>query len=274
MKGFAALCLLLAACAAQEEEPPLCSFDESGRIMMEAGDTEAACVEPAPVPKDAKQEKSGRLTVLEASLPPPFRDLDKSWPPAPATGRPELARASVPAELSYYIRAFPQEERPAGESLSISNEHVIVLRDGCFFADMPGDDDPLVMFPFGTALTVDGEGFLAFGSRYEPNRMGTVRVGLPAETGMVSPLVDAPPEIAKLCGAQKMIGVTTVSDPFSSPERFNPALRRYGERSGASDDEILDRANSCAIDHARREADRRLRGSNQPSIDCNRFWGF
>ena len=274
MRVCAGLCFILAACAAQDEASQLCSFDERGRIVTEAGDVNAACVEPAPVPKGATQEKSGRLTVLEAPLPPPFHDLELSWPPEPVTSDPKLARPPVPAELSYFIRAFPLEDGPAGEVLSISTEHVIVLHDGCFFADMEGDEDPLVMFPFGTALTVDDEGYLAFGSRYEPNRMGRVRVGLPAETGMVSQPFDAPAKVVRLCGEHKMIAVTTVSDPFFSPERFNPALRRYGERSGASDDQILERANTCAMNNTRREADHRLRDPALDPIDCNLFWGF
>ena len=273
-------CLLLplvsltAACSKSEPEQPLCAFDENGRIGMQSGNAEAACVEPAPVPTGAKQEKSGRLTILEAPLPPPFSDLDGKWPPDPVNDKPVLARPAVPPELSYFIRAFPQAAEPAGDVLDLGSEHAIVMRDGCFFLDREGDDDPLVLFPYSTALEVDEEGYLAFGSRYEPNTMGNVRVGLTAETGWYSEPSDPSPELVQTCGNHKVVSVTTVSNPFAVPERFNPALRRYGERSGATEKQIVERANKCAVEQAQREADRRLRNPALDPIDCNRFWGF
>ena len=268
MAGF------LAACSQVDDTATLCTFDENGRMIMEAGNLTAACEEPAAIPIGATQERSGRLTIQEAHLPPPFSDLDKEWPPQPVTDKPKLVRPSVPPDLSYYIRACPQAEEPAGDVLDLGSQHTIVLRDGCFFLDREGDNDPLVHFPYGTALTIDDEGYLAFGSRYEPDRMGTVRVGLSAETGWFSEPSAASPELAAACGDHKVVSVTTVTDPFAWPERFNPALRRYGERSGDRPAQIITRANACAVRQAQREADRRLRDPNLEPIDCNRFRGF
>lgn len=271
-------CLLLplvsltAACSKSEPEQPLCAFDENGRIVMQSGNAEAACVEPAPVPTGAKQEKSGRLTIVEAPLPPPFSDLDGKWPPDPVNDKAVLARPAVPPELSYYIRAFPQAAEPAGDVLDLGSQHAIVMRDGCFFLDREGDDDPLVFFPFGVALVIDDEGYLAFGSRYEPNTMGSVRVGLTAETGWHGKPSDPSPELVKACGNHKVVSVATVSNPFAVPESFNPALGRYGERSGATEKQIVERANRCVVEQAQREADRRLRDPALDPIDCNRFW--
>lgn len=241
---------------------------------MESGRYTATCVEPAPIPQGAKQESTGRLTILEAPLPAPFTDLDKKWPPDPINDKPVLARPAVPPELSYHIRAFPQAAEPAGDVLDLGTQHVIVLRDGCFFLDREGEDDPLVSFPFGTALVIDDEGYLAFGSRYKPHTMGSMRVGLTAETGWYSEPSEPDPALAEACGNHKVVSVTTVSNPFASPERFNPALRRYGERSGATEKQIVERANKCAVERAQREADRRLRDPGLDPIDCNRFWGF
>ena len=268
------LLVLAVACSKSEPEQPLCAFDENGRIVMQSGNAEAACIEPAPIPTGALQERSGRLTILEAPLPPPFTNLDKKWPPDPIEAEPQIARPAMPAELSYYIRAFPQDREPAGAVLDLGSQHTIVLRDGCFFLDRKGDDDPLVQFPYSTALVVDEEGYLAFGSRYEPNTMGNVRVGLTAETGWYGEPSDPDPALAEACGDHKVVSVTTVSNPFASPERFNPALRRYGERSGATDPQILRRANACAMERAQRDADRRLRDPGLDPIDCNPFWGF
>lgn len=276
MRIFALLAMAgcLAACSQVDDTAALCTFDEHGHLIMEAGNVSAACEEPAAIPIGAAQERSGRLTILEAPLPPPFYDLGKEWPPQPVTDKPKLVRPSVPPELAYYIRAFPQAERPAGDTLDLGSEHTVVLRDGCFLLDREGDDDPLVHFPYGTALTIDDEGYLAFGSRYEPDRMGTVRVGLSAETGWFSEPSAASPELAAACGDHMVVSVTTVTDPFAWPQRFNPALRRYGERSGDRHAKIIEQANACAVRQARREADRRLRNPSLQPIDCNRFWGF
>ncbi|GAA5053569.1 hypothetical protein GCM10023208_15660 [Erythrobacter westpacificensis] len=268
------LVALATACSRTDDAALLCTLDENGRIITESGRYTAACVEPTAIPRGATQEPTGRLTILEAPLPAPFTDLDKKWPPDPVEAEPQIARPAMPTELSYYIRAFPQEERPAGDVLSISTEHVIVLRDGCFFLDREGEDDPLVFFPFAAALVIDDEGYLAFGSRYKPNTMGSMRVGLTAETGWYSEPSEPDPALAEACGNHKVVSVTTVSNPFASPERFNPALRRYGERSGATEKQIVERANKCAVEQAQREADRRLRDPGLDPIDCNRFWGF
>ena len=249
------LVALTAACSRTDDAALLCTFDENGKLIMEAGRYTAACAEPSAIPRGATQETTGRLTILEAPLPPPFSDLDGKWPPDPVNDKPVLTRPAVPPELSYYIRAFPQAAEPVGDVLDLGSQHTIVLRDGCFFLDREGDDDPLVFFPYSTAVVVDEEGYLAFGSRFEPNTMGHVRVGMAAETGWFS----EPSE---------------PTNPFATPERFNPALRRYGERSGATEKQIVERANTCAVEQAQREADRRLRDPALDPIDCNRFWGF
>ena len=269
-----ALAALTAACSQSGPEQPLCSFDEQGLIVMQSGNSDAACVEPAPIPTDAKQEHSGRLTILEAPLPLPFSDLDGKWPSDPVNSKPLLSRPAIPPELFYYIRAFPQAAEPAGDVLDLGSQHTVVLRDGCFFLDREGDDDPLVFFPYSTALVVDEEAYLAFGSRFETNTMGMVRVGLTAETGWYSEPSDPSPELVQTCGNHKVVSVTTVSNPFAVPERFNPALRRYGERSGATEKQIVERANKCAVERGRREADRRLRDPSLDPLDCNRFWAF
>ncbi|MGB7374145.1 hypothetical protein [Pontixanthobacter sp.] len=260
----------LAACADSASVPPLCSFDESGKMVMQSGNTEAACVEPAPVPKGAVQETTGRITILEAPLHEPFSSLtgdgSSSAPVNPDRPVPE----ALPAELSYYIRSFPRAEEPAGDVLDLGSEHTIILRDGCFYLDREGTDNPLVQFPFGTRIGVDAGGYLAFNT----GSPMAVRVGLPAQTGWFTEPYDPPEDVAALCGADKMVAVTTVSSPYAYPERFNPSLRRYGKRSGATPAQIVAPANQCAIRQARREADRRIRDGALNPIDCTEFWGF
>ena len=268
------LVALAVACSRTDDAALLCTYDENGKIIMESGKYTAACAEPTAIPRGATQEPTGRLTVLEAPLAPPFSGLDGKWPPDPVNDKTVLARPAVPPLLSHYIRAFPQAAEPAGEVLDLASQHTILLRDGCFFLDREGEDDPLVLFPYYTALVVDDEGYLAFGSRYEPNRMGSVRVGLTAATGSYDEPGAPDPALVAACGHHKVVGVTTVSNPFEPPDRFISALKRYGERSGATEKQIIERANQCAVEQARREADRRLRDPTLELIDCNRFWGF
>ena len=206
------LAALTAACSRTDDAALLCSFDENGKIITESGRNTEACVEPMAIPRGATQEPTGRLTILEAPLPRPFSDLDGKWPPDPVNDEPVLARPAVPPALSYYIRAFPQPAEPAGDVLSMGSAHTIVLRDGCFFLDREGDEDPLILFPYSTALVVDEEGYLAFGSRYEPNTMGNVRVGLTAATGWYDEPSDPDPALAEACG--KPLSVLQ-SAPFS-----------------------------------------------------------
>ena len=138
------LAALIAACSPSKPEQPLCTFDDNGRIVMQSGNAESACVDPAPIPAGATQEQSGRLTILKAPLPPPFSDLDGKWPPDPVNHESVLTRPAVPPELSYYIRAFPQATEPAGDVLDLGSQHTIVLRDGCFFLDRGGEDLSLI----------------------------------------------------------------------------------------------------------------------------------
>ncbi|MEH6759215.1 MAG: hypothetical protein V7676_17160 [Parasphingorhabdus sp.] len=260
----------LAACADTSTEVPLCSFDENGKVILQSGEAKAACVESAPIPTGATQETTGRITILEAPLPKPFSTLAGDSSNSVTVEQSGPVAEAMPAELSYYIRAFPRAKEPAGDVLSLGSEHTVILRDGCFFLDREGSDDPLVQFPFGTRISVDPEGYLAFNT----GTTVSVRVGLPAQTGWFTEPYDAPEDVAAICRANKMVGVTTVSNPFAYPERFNPALRRYGERSGATPPQILARANQCAIRHAQREADRRLGRTTDDPIDCSRFWNF
>ena len=98
---FLPLIALAAACSPSEPEQPLCTFDDQGRIVVQSGNAEAACVEPAPIPTGATQEQSGRLTILEAPMPPPFSDLDGKWPSDPVNSKPLLSRPAIPPELFY-----------------------------------------------------------------------------------------------------------------------------------------------------------------------------
>lgn len=113
--------LLLVSCARSEETPQPCSFDENGSIIAEAGNAIAGCAEPAALPRGATREKTGRLTILKAPLPPPFSDLASEGLQGAPKKEPKLVRRAVPPELAYYIRAFPQADRPSGDVLDLAS---------------------------------------------------------------------------------------------------------------------------------------------------------
>lgn len=261
------LALLSIACSNSDGNEPPCSAPNE-RAGAEK------CADPAPAPRGAKQERSGRLTVLEAPMPAPFTTLDEQWPSQKPTRRvPRLVHPSVPPALRPFIRALPQAEKPSGAVLDLGSQHVIVLRDGCFFLDRDGKDDPLVHFPRHVGLTVDDEGYLAFRSRYE-GQQDIVRVGLPAETGWFSEPYAAPADIAEQCRARTMVGVTTVSNPYAQPARFLAGLRRFRDRERLDDAQAAARANRCLQDQAGIAADRRLGRSTERMPDCRMLWGY
>lgn len=248
-----------------------CSGDEQSR----GGANAAEATTPAPVPKGAAVSPGGYLTIVEAPLPAPFATLDDEQPsPAqPSDQTPELVHPSVPPALRRFIRAFPQAEKPNGDVLDLGSEHAIVFRDGCFFLDREGDDDPLVHFPLQVGLTVDEDGYLALRSRYE-GQEDTMRVGLQAQTGWFTERYPAPPDVAKRCTARMMVGVTTVSNPYATPQRFLPVLRRFRDKEGLTDKQAVARANACVQRQAAIDADRRLRGSKEEPPDCRMLWGY
>lgn len=170
MRRALALALLTASC--------------SGGEQSREGANAAEATAPAGIPRDAAVTPSGHLTILEAPLPAPFATLNDENPSRArlADRTPELVHPAVPPTLRRFIRAFPQAKKPNGDVLDLGSEHAIVLRDGCFFLDRNGDQDPLVHLPLHVGLTVDQDGYLAFRSRHE-GQEDNVRVGLQAQTG-------------------------------------------------------------------------------------------
>ena len=117
---------------------------------------------------------------------------------------------SVPADLRPLIRAFPQEQRLAGPTPDIATFDTIVLRDGCFFIDLPGEEDPLAEFPLGIGLHRDAQGHLAFRPRYAHDKRRLGRVGTRLQLGYRSQPRAAPPELGRACNASTIVTVTSV----------------------------------------------------------------
>ena len=180
--------------------------------------------------------------------------------------RAEPDLPAVSADLKPLIRAFPQEQRLGGPTPDIATYDAIVLRDGCFFIDEAGDDDPLVEFPLGVGVYRDAEGHVAFRTRYADDKRRLGRVGTRLQLGYRSGPRPAPPEVARQCKAKTIVTVTTVDQAAGYGSGWF-AVKEYRDREGLSSAEAIRRANACLLAEEQAIAERRLRagGREQPA---------
>ncbi|WP_390551670.1 hypothetical protein [Qipengyuania sp. MTN3-11] len=108
------------------------------------------------------------------------------------------------------IRYFAASDRIAGATPDIATYDAIVLRDGCFFIDEEGEDDPLAMFDIGTGVYRDNDGHMAFRSRYSNFQPRLARVGTRMQLGYRSEVVDPPAELIEACGKHRVVLVKSL----------------------------------------------------------------
>lgn len=181
--------------------------------------------------------------------------------------RAEPDLPAVPADLQPLIRAFPQARRLSGPVPDIATYDAVVLRDGCFLIDEPGEDDPLVEFPLGIGVYRDKEGHLAFRQRYADDKRRLGRVATRLQLGYRSQPRPAPPELARSCGARKLVTVTSADQAAGYGSGWF-AAKQYGDREGLSTAEAIRRANACLLAQERVMADNRLRGGRKEPAHC------
>lgn len=141
-------------------------------------EVEAIVQDRAPVllvPQGAALSPSGRLTILRAPPTPaearPIVD-EKSVPSATAAG-PDLDQAIAGGIKAFFrTRPQPRDDRLITKTLEYKYTQLrLVLVDGCFRAD--GPNGPLVVFPPGARLFVDG-GYLSVGVPEAPDMKARV----------------------------------------------------------------------------------------------------
>jgi hypothetical protein len=86
--------------------------------------------------------------------------------PASALNQP------LPDEIARLVRIFPRADRPVTLLPAVESRAKVVLEDGCF--RLVDQGSALALFPLGSRLFIDHEGFLAFGAGGAP---GYARVG-------------------------------------------------------------------------------------------------
>ena len=138
---------------------------------------------------------------------PPEVVLESGYDQAIGNPDPEPRIASL-------LRIFPRDNRPSGAIPAVANSTRVVLEDGCFRA--PERENALVLFPVGTTLFVDEEGYLAFGS---PDMPGYGRVG----------------EVLSFGGTMPEITTPELVDPIHAACGEGPVIKIEGTRSGAAD---------------------------------------
>lgn len=174
---------------------------------------------------------------------------------------------SVSPDIAPLIRAFPQQPRLSGPTPDIATYDAVVLRDGCFFIDQEGDEDPLVEFPFSVGVFRDAEGHLSFRTRYSERPRVLGRVGTRLQLGYRSQVRETPPALRKACGGKTMVSITSAEQAAGYGPDWS-AVKQYRDRHGLTSAEALRQANTCLLEQERVLADRRLRGSRAQRPEC------
>lgn len=179
---------------------------------------------------------------------------------------------AVAADVAPLTRAFPHERRLSGATPDIASFDAVVLRDGCFFIDQPGDADPLVEFPFGVGVHRDAEGYIAFRPRYANDQRRLGRVGTRLQLGYRAQRA-APSELKQACGADTLVTVTSVDQAAG----FGGAwfeVKQYRDREGLTSSEAIRRANACLLAHEKNLSNARLRGGSVAASTCPEIPGI
>ena len=174
---------------------------------------------------------------------------------------------AVAADLRPLIRAFPQQARLTGPVPDIATSDAVVLRDGCFFIDPPGDADPLVEFPLGIGIHRDAEGHVAFRPRYAAEKRRLGRVGTRLQLGYRSQPRPAPADLARACRAETIVTISSADQAAGYGGDWF-AVEQYRRRHGLSPAEAIRRANECLLAQEQVMADNRLRGGQRHATEC------
>lgn len=168
------------------------------------------------------------------------------------TGADALDPAEPVAEAARrFVRILPQARHRTGMETAELNIGTIVLRDGCFRLDGPGEDDPFAFFGAETGVGLDDAGMPTLYQRGaggyvgEPARVGE-RMVLGGGAGREIEDADVKAAVAAACGPGRVV---TVGNPrsYAAFRRRHSAWRvdAIVERQRVSRDEAWRRLTSC-----------------------------
>ena len=220
--------------------------------------------------RDIASEGFGNMSTPWLSIAVPRKDFEilraeKGWDiPVNLTLRfSERAEPDLPAiapDIAGDIRYFPASDRLAGPTPDIATYDAIVLRDGCFFIDEEGDDDPLAMFPLGAGIYRDSEGHMAFRSRHSQHQPRLARVGTRMQLGYRADVAEPPAGLIEACGTHRVVLVKSLDQAAGYGAPWF-AVQQYAQSEGIRAAEAMQQANRCLVEQEQVLADRRLRGS-------------
>ncbi|GAA5053515.1 hypothetical protein GCM10023208_15570 [Erythrobacter westpacificensis] len=176
-------------------------------------------------------------------------------------------------DVAGQIRYFAQAELSSVPPPALASFDAIVLRDGCFFIDEQGEDDPLVLFPFEAGVWRDAQGHLAFRPRVSTDTRGFGRVGTRLQLGYRGQVNDPPAELTAACGEHPVVAVTSLDQAAGYGSDWF-AVREYRDREGISSVEAMRRANACLLEQEQTMADNRLRGTRAHPTQCAKQYGI
>lgn len=161
--------------------------------------------------------------------------------PASAINQP------LPADIARLVRIFPRDDRPLGMLNSIDSSAKVELVDGCF--RIPGTEGGLVLFPLGTRLFIDREGFLAFGTEAPGyGRVGEVLVFPGSISDVSAPELAGP--VRSACGPGRVLKVNGTASfaahrAQQSVSANVSAERYFREAYGLSEEEARRAVERC-----------------------------
>jgi hypothetical protein len=168
------------------------------------------------------------------------------------TGADALDPAEPVAEAARrFVRILPQARHRTGSETAELNIGTIVLRDGCFRLDGPGEDDPFAFFGAETGVRLDEAGALilyqrgAGGYGGDPARVGE-RMVLGGGAGREIDDAEVTAAVRAACGAGRVVYV-------GNPRSYSAFRRRYSawrvdsiaQRQRTSRDEAWRRLTAC-----------------------------
>lgn len=272
MKGsrlaLVSVSLTLASCG---EPPPPPKPPLEAELVVPASPKDASRT----LPKGAKVEPSGFGTLLSA---PP---TDYEPPPPPAqVGRDTPAAQEGPVvapEIAHLIRLLPRvRPKPITDGGMLRTleappiaKATIILRDGCFRLNAPGE--PLVLFTVGVRAFLDGEGYVAVGpADFPPFLSG--RVGEPLRwEGPIEPVSEQPiiEPINRICGPGRVVRIGLASSEAAQTNVEDASTaREISQRYGSPYPEARQEVRACRQKVNRRWAELRARyGDRGPPVE-------
>ncbi|MDG5752360.1 hypothetical protein P8R33_14690 [Qipengyuania sp. XHP0211] len=176
-------------------------------------------------------------------------------------------------DVASQIRYFPRAEISSTPPPDLASFDAIVLRDGCFFIDEYGDDDPLVLFPFEAGVWLDEQGHLAFRPRVSTDTGRFGRVGTRLQLGYRGQVNDPPAELVAACCEHRVVAVSSLDQAAGYGNDWF-AVREYRDREGISSAEAMRRANECLLAQEQTMADNRLRVGREHPTQCAGLFGI